>query len=140
MSRQFRIVGWGLLVIALMIGLVLWTGKNQQPTTQNSTATATFNVPSTTPTENVTGGKKFPLVRLAWFTNIPSEDDMFRVIEWFDLYIFHQGNQSDRDLMVALGARGPILQYILFESIQALDSCTAKPKVNQVLISPEIIA
>jgi hypothetical protein len=38
--------------------------------------------------------------------------------------------------MIALGARGPILQYILFESIQAVDPCTAKPKLNQAAYLP----
>ena len=123
---------WSLLIIVLIISLAFLIYENQPPTTQNSTITATSNLSSTNATENVASGKKIPLVRLAWFTNIPREQDVFRVIEWFDLYIFHQGNEKDRELMVALGARGPILQYILFESIQAPDSCTAKPKVNQV--------
>ena len=121
---------WGWLIIALIIGLAFLINENRPPTTQNSTSTAT------NATEIVASGKKIPLVRLAWFTNIPREQDMFRVIEWFDLYIFHQGNEKDRELMVALGARGPILQYILFESIQDPDSCTAKPKVNQVAYLP----
>jgi len=136
MSRQPITVRWGLLIFALMMGLVLLIGENKQPTTQNSTAAVPFNLPSATPTGKVASDKNFPLVRLAWFTNIPREDHMFRVVEWFDLYIFHQGNEKDRDLMVALGARGPILQYILFESIQAPDSCTAKPKLNQVAYLP----
>jgi len=136
MSRQPITVRWGLLIIALMMGLVLLIGENKQPTTQNSTVAVPLNLPSTTPTEKVASDKNFPLVRLAWFTNIPREDDMFRVVEWFDLHIFHQGNEKDRELMVALGARGPILQYILFESIQAPDACTAKPKLNQVAYFP----
>jgi len=135
MSRQLFPLRW-VLIIAFLISLMLLIYENQQPTPPNSTVAATSNLPVTTPTETVGSDKKFPLVRLAWFTNIPREDDMLRVVEWFDLYIFHQGNESDRDLMVALGARGPILQYILFESIQALDSCTAKPKVNQVAYLP----
>ena len=135
MRRPLVTVGW-VLLIAFLMGLVLLISQNQQPTTPNSTLTVTSNLPSTTPAENDTSDKKFPLLRLAWFTNIPREDDMFRVIEWFDLYIFHQGNEKDRELMVALGARGPILQYILFESIQAVDSCTEKPKVNQVAYLP----
>ena len=135
MSRQLFPLRW-VLIIAFLISLMLLIYENQQPIPPNSTVAATSNLPFTTPTETVGSDKKFPLVRLAWFTNIPREDDMLRVVEWFDLYIFHQGNDSDRDLMVALGARGPILQYILFESIQALDSCTAKPKVNQVAYLP----
>jgi hypothetical protein len=136
MSDKRILLWWGLLVIAFMIGLVLLKGQNQQSNSQNSTNNATFNPLSTRSTENVTSNKKSPLVRLAWFTNIPREDDMFRVVEWFDLYIFHQGNEKDRELMVALGARGPILQYILFESIQAVDSCTEKPKLNQAAYLP----
>src|SRR5215216_100451 len=132
MSHQLMRFPWSLLIIVLIISLAFLIYENQPPTTQNSTITATSNLSSTNATENVASGKKIPLVRLAWFTNIPREQDVFRVIEWFDLYIFHQGNEKDRELMVALGARGPILQYILFESIQAPDSCTAKPKVNQV--------
>ena len=130
-------LGWGLLIIAFMMGLVLLIGQNQEPNTQqNSTQNATFSLPSTSSPESVSSNEKIPLVRLAWFTNLPREDDMFRVIEWFDLYVFHQGNEKDRELMVALGARGPILQYILFESIQAVDSCSEKPKVNQVAYLP----
>lgn len=136
MSRRLIVVRWGLLIVAFVMGLVLLIGQNQEPNPQNSTHNSTFSLPSTTSPENVASDKKFPLVRLAWFTNLPREDDMFRVIEWFDLYIFHQGNEKDRELMVALGARGPILQYILFESIQAGDSCTEKPKVNQVAYLP----
>jgi len=136
MSRQLITVRWGLLIFTFILGLVLLIKENQQHATQNSTASATFSFPPTTPSKNVASDKKFPLVRLAWFTNIPREEDMFRVIEWFDLYIFHQGNEKDRELMVALGARGPILQYILFESIEAPDSCTAKPKLNQAAYLP----
>jgi len=136
MIRQFMILRWGLLIIALIIGVAFLINENQQPDTQTPTGIATSNLLPTNVTENVASGKKIPLVRLAWFTNIPREQDTFRVIEWFDLYIFHQGNEKDRELMVALGARGLILQYILFESIQAPDSCTAKPKVNQVAYLP----
>ena len=136
MIRQFMILRWGLLIIALIIGVAFLINENQQPDTQTPTGIATSNLLPTNVTENVASGKKIPLVRLAWFTNIPREQDTFRVIEWFDLYIFHQGNEKDRELMVALGARGPILQYILFESIQDPDSCTAKPKVNQVAYLP----
>lgn len=136
MRRPLATAGWGLLILAFIIGLVLLIGHNQQPNTQNSAAGATFSFPSATPSNNVTSGKELPMVRLAWFTNIPREDDMFRVIEWFDLFIFHQGNEKDRELMVTLGARGPILQYILFESIQVVDSCTEKPKLNQVAYLP----
>jgi hypothetical protein len=132
MSCQRSPLRRGLLIIAFMLGLVLLIDQNQQPNMQNSTNNATFNIPSTGSAENVGSDKKFPLVRLAWFTNIPREEDMFRVIEWFDLYIFHPGNEKDRSLMVSLGTRGPILQYVLFESIQAVNSCTEKPKVNQV--------
>ncbi|MGZ9164170.1 MAG: putative glycoside hydrolase [Anaerolineales bacterium] len=136
MSRQLITVRWGLLIIVLVMGLVLLVDKNQQQTEQTSTVTASLDLPTAPPTENAPYDKNFPLVRLAWFTNIPREEDMFRVVEWFDLYIFHQGNEKDRDLMVALGARGTILQYILFESIEAPDSCTAKPKLNQAAYLP----
>jgi hypothetical protein len=136
MSRQLTILRWGLLIIALIIGLAFLINENRPPTTQNSNITATSNLPSTNTTENIASEQKIPVVRLAWFTNIPREQDMFRVIEWFDFYIFHQGNEKDRELMVALGAKGPILQYILFESIQASNSCTAKPKVNQAAYLP----
>jgi hypothetical protein len=135
MSRQLFPLRWA-LIIAFLISLMLLIYENQQPTTPKSTVAATSNLPCTAPTEAVGSDKKFPLVRLAWFTNIPREDDMLRVVEWFDLHIFHQGNEKDRNLMVALGARGPILQYILFESIQAVESCTEKPKLNQVAYFP----
>jgi hypothetical protein len=135
MRRPLVTVAWGLLILAFLIGVVLLTG-HQQPNPQNAAAGATSSSPSATPSKNVTSGKEFPLVRLAWFTNIPREDDMFRVVEWFDLFIFHQGNEKERGLMVALGARGPILQYILFESIEADDSCTEQPKQNQVAFLP----
>lgn len=135
MSRQLFPLRW-VLIIAFLISLMLLIYENQKPTPPNSTVAATSNLPFTTPTETVGSDKKFPLVRLAWFTNIPREDDMLRVVEWFDLHIFHQGNEKDRNLMVALGARGPILQYILYESIQAVESCTEKPKLNQVAYFP----
>ena len=115
MIRQLMRLRWGLLIIALIIGLAFWINEDWLDTTQNSTSTAASNLPSTNVTANVASEKKIPLVRLAWFTNIPREQDMFRVIEWFDFYIFHQGNEKDRELMAALGARGPILLYILFE-------------------------
>ena len=118
MDRQTIALRSILLIIASTIGVALLMGERPQSNTQNPTVAAISNLPTATSTENAVPENKFPTVRLAWFTNTPRESDIFKVVQWFDLYIFHHVEEDERDLMIALGARGPILQYLLSESIQ----------------------
>ncbi|HEU0297758.1 MAG TPA: hypothetical protein VFR47_33760 [Anaerolineales bacterium] len=64
------------------------------------------------------------------------DDDMFRVLEWFDLFIFHRNEEEGRALMITMGAREPILQYLMFESIHDPGSCTDEPNANQAAYLP----
>ncbi|HET9910206.1 MAG TPA: putative glycoside hydrolase [Anaerolineales bacterium] len=75
--------------------------------------------------------------RLAWFTSLPkNSEDIFKIAEWFDLFILIQGDEDSRDTIIDLGVDGPILQYVNFDSIQDPGSCTESPKINQVADLP----
>ena len=132
------------LIFLLVIGSAVLLGMPQQTHVQvetpatKSAFTSTINPTPTSiqPLVEMTPGEQFPLVRLAWFTNVPKEEVVFSVLEWFDLFIFHRSEVEGRDLMISLGARGPILQYLLFESIHDPGSCTKEPNANQAAYLP----
>ncbi|MCI0551204.1 MAG: putative glycoside hydrolase family 15 protein, partial [Anaerolineae bacterium] len=99
-----------------------------------SLATTNGNSPLTTPSQ---GTLIDTPVRLAWFTSLPkSSDDIFKIAQWFDLYILIQGDEDNRDMIINLGAEGPILQYLNFDAIQDPGSCGEDPKINQVADLP----
>ena len=76
-------------------------------------------------------------IRLAWYYNKPRNNaDMLNIVEWYDFFILIQGDDEEREQMIALGAKRPILQYLEFESIQDPDSCSDEPKLNQVAYLP----
>jgi hypothetical protein len=132
------------LVILFMIASTLLEQMHQQTNVQvESIATKPAFTPKiqltqtpTAPPADTTPEKQFPLIRLAWFTNVPRKDDILNVLQWFDLFIFHRNEEERRDLMISMGARGPILQYLLFEAIHDPGSCTDKPNANQVAYLP----
>jgi len=145
LKRQTMIVGVPIaLILLLVIGGAVLAGTPQQIIVQDGTTATEPALTTTTkltqtsiqPPVNLTPGKPFPLVRLAWFTNVPRDNDVFSVLEWFDLFIFHQSEVEGRDLMIGMGARGPILQYLLFESIHDPRSCTDEPNANQAAYLP----
>ncbi len=118
-----------LTVNAIVLGILYfrWNPQSGQVTTVE-------NSPLTTPTH---GTPTDATVRLAWFTSLPkSSDEIFKIAQWFDLYILIQGDEDNRDLVINLGAEGPILQYLNFDAIQDPGSCGEDPKINQVADLP----
>jgi len=117
----------------IFIGALLFKGDRNVELVTSSSATET---PTLAPTVNLTNTSparlKIP-IRLAWFTSLPkSVEDIETVANWFDFFILIQGDEKHRDLVKSLGADGPFLQYLEFETIQDPGSCSAEPKINQV--------
>ena len=100
------------------------------PSLSATSEASSFTTPTrSTPTNAAT--------RLAWFTSLPkSSEDIFKIAQWFDLYVLIQGDEDSRDAIIDLGVEGPILQYVNFDSIQDPGSCIEDPKINQVADLP----
>lgn len=141
MKRQVIVKSILSFMVLSIIAYLLLLGKFQETNTSDQTTVEPVLTPTPlnlqpgliTPTSNA---GPFPLVRLAWFTNIPRDEDLLNVLQWFDLFILHHRKEEERDMMIAMGARGPILQYLLFEAIQDPGSCTASPDANQIAYMP----
>ena len=121
---------------AVFLGMLYFRGEpgNVQATTIPSLSATTEELPPTTPTR---GSSTNATARLAWFTSLPkNNEDIFKIAEWFDLYILIQGDEDSRDTVIDLGVEGPILQYVNFDSIQDPGSCIENPKINQVADLP----
>ena len=70
--------------------------------------------------------------QLAWFYKPPlDEDEFFMLAHEFDFFILTRGDEIERDQLLMLGARQPILQYLRFDTIHALEDCEARPRRNQ---------
>ena len=71
--------------------------------------------------------------QLAWFYKPPfDENDLFMLAHEFDFFILTRGDEIERDQLLTLGAQQPILQYLRFDTIHALEDCEARPRRNQV--------
>lgn len=71
--------------------------------------------------------------KLAWFYKPPLDDnELFLLAREFDFFILTRGDEAERDQLLALGAPRPILQYLRFDAIHALENCEARPRRNQV--------
>lgn len=108
---------------------------------ENPTATKAVIISTIQPTQRlqpveITAEEPFPLVRLAWFTNVPGKQDLINVLGRFDLFILHRNEVKGRDSMVSLGAKGLMLQYLLFQAIHDPGSCVAEPNANQAAFQP----
>jgi hypothetical protein len=76
------------------------------------------------------------LVRKAWFYKPPKDGDLSLIANEFDFFIMSKGDEPERDQLLALGAKRPILQYVRFEAIMDPGSCTRKPWQNNVAFLP----
>jgi hypothetical protein len=54
----------------------------------------------------------------------------------YDLFILTHTDETTRDLLKTLGAKGPFLQYLLMSEIMNPGSCEAHPYFNQVAFKP----
>jgi hypothetical protein len=125
-----------LTVNAILLGMLYfrWDPTSVQATTIPSLSRTSEELSLTTPTR---GTPTNAAARLAWFTSLPkSNEDIFKIAQWFDLYILIQGDEDSRDAVLDLGVEGPILQYVNFDSIQDPGSCSENPKINQVADLP----
>jgi hypothetical protein len=127
-----------LTVNAIVLGMLYFRwesgGVPVVSTPSLSTPIENVNIPLGTPSP---GTLTDASVRLAWFTSLPkSSDDIFKIAQWFDLFILIQGDEDNRDVVSNLGVEGPILQYLNFDSIQDPGSCVESPKINQVADLP----
>jgi hypothetical protein len=75
-------------------------------------------------------------VELAWFYKPPSDGNLAYIASQFDLFILTKADEDERDQLIELGVRQPILQYLLLNAIHDPGSCTAKPRRNQVAYLP----
>ena len=129
-----------LVLNAVFLGFLLF-GKSKPviPTkiaTQNI-VTAEIHNPTPQPTDITPPATITAPIRLAWFTSLPKQtEDLLTVANWFDVFFLIRGDEDTRDLIKSLGAEGPILQYVEFESIQDPGSCSEEPKVNQAASQP----
>ena len=125
-----------LTVNAIFLGMLYFRGESTslQATTIPSLSATSEEASLTTPTRSTPTNAA---TRLAWFTSLPkSNEDIFKIAQWFDLYILIQGDEDSRDMVIDLGVEGPILQYVNFDSIQEPSSCSEDPKINQVANLP----
>jgi hypothetical protein len=75
-------------------------------------------------------------VQKAWFYKPPRDGNLSLVAKEFDVFIMSKGDEPERDQLIALGAKRPILQYVRFEAIMDPGSCTKKPWQNNVAYLP----
>lgn len=125
-----------LTLIAVFLGILYfrWEPESVPVTVVPLPSTTVESAPAITPTHGTPTDASF---RLAWFTSLPkSSEDIFKIAQWFDLYILIQGDEDNRDRLIDLGVSGPILQYLNFDSIQDPGSCVESPKINQVADLP----
>jgi hypothetical protein len=97
------------------------------------TATAQSSVTVSPPTATLPPTPSIPVqTKLAWFYKPPLDDnDLLILAGEFDFFILTRGDEDERDRLLALGAEQPILQYLRFDAIQALEDCEARPRRNQ---------
>ncbi len=71
--------------------------------------------------------------RLVWFYKPPEEENgLEQVAEDFDAFILTKVDEPERDELRSMGEYPPILQYLLFNSIQDPGGCDVQPFRNQV--------
>jgi hypothetical protein len=75
-------------------------------------------------------------IRKAWFYKPPNDGNLTLIANQFDFFILSKGDELERDQLLALGAKRPILQYVRFEAIMDPGSCTRKPWQNNVAFLP----
>jgi len=127
-------LGMGVLISATL--LMITRNSNPLPTPIINAFPSTEEAPSTIVPHPPPPNDPFE-IRLAWYYNKPRNDaDMVQIVEWYDFFILIQGDDKERNQMISLGAKRPILEYFEFESIHDPGSCDKEPKVNQVAYLP----
>jgi hypothetical protein len=71
-------------------------------------------------------------IQKAWFYKPPGDGNLALVASDFNFFIMSKGDEPERDRLLALGAKKPILQYIRFEAIMDPGDCKRKPWQNNV--------
>lgn len=114
------------------------TGNPHPTATTGPTLTPTPTqeiTPSPSPSPSPTPEPPFE-IRLVWFYKPPADDNLLQLAQRFGFFILTKGDEEERDQLIALGARRPILQYLRSEVIQDPGSCTRQPWRNQVAYLP----
>jgi len=109
------------------------TLKTQMPVQENLVAETLTPIP--TPKIFKTPTVQLPQdvpVRIAWFYKPPSDGNLSLVAKEFNFFIMSKGNEPERDQLLKLGAKKPILQYVRFEAIMDPGPCNRKPLNNNV--------
>jgi len=75
-------------------------------------------------------------IQKAWFYKPPSDGNLALVASDFNFFIMSKGDEPERDRLLALGAKKPILQYIRFEAIMDPGDCKRKPWQNNAAYLP----
>ena len=93
------------------------------PTASPPTASPPTSTPTAAPIQT----------KLAWFYKPPLDDnELLSIANNFQIFILTRGDEAERDQLLALGAARPILQYLRFDAIHALEDCEVRPRRNQV--------
>lgn len=76
-----------------------------------------------------------PGIHLAWFYKPPATY-LDSLPNDYDFFILTHNDETARDRLKSLGAKGPILQYLLLSEIMDPGSCNASPNNDQVAFQP----
>lgn len=74
--------------------------------------------------------------RLAWFYKPPNGASLAEIARDFKFFIMSKGDEPERDELLFLGARRPMLQYLRFEAIHDPGDCSRQPWRNNVAYFP----
>ncbi len=120
------------IILAILLALSLTSCLPAAPPaistpTGSATAPAVPPVPSMSPPGNTIQPQ------LAWFYKPPFEaDELFFLAHAYNFFILTRGDEQERGQLLDFGAHQPILQYLRFDTIHALENCEARPRRNQV--------
>lgn len=128
MRKKTTLFNTFFIVIFLMIGCA-----PQQPSVSQPPPPTRTRIPPLTPTHEPP--QDVP-VQKAWFYKPPNDGNLRLVANEFDFFILSKGDEPERDQLLALGAKKPILQYVRFDAIMDPGSCTRKPWQNNVAFLP----
>jgi hypothetical protein len=119
--------------IFLIICCLLLAGCATQPATEPTSSTP--NPAPSDPAPATSTPPAAPPLR-AWFYKPPENGDLALIASEFDFFIMSKGDEPERDALLALGAKKPILQYIRFEAIMDPGDCTRRPWQNNAAFLP----
>ena len=100
------------------------------PTAAPAPVDETVAAPITTP------GPAENWFRQAWFYKPPENSDLQTLAANFQVFILTKQDEEQRDELLRLGVKPPILQYLLANAVEATKDCSRQPFRNQVADQP----